>query len=214
MHYLVVTAVLAAFAWLMWRDRGRTAGWGLRWTGFAASLRALAWPTLTLLAAGLAWAGLTDQLQPRWSRMAGNVLTYPLSALIQLLLLQVLLLRRLERLSDVRGAIVLGTAAVFGLAHWPNPLVALGCFLGAIFWCRAFLKFGNLPAIALSMGLLAAILGNAVPREAIDNARTGPIHIQREIDAAARQVSWALPCNAGGLGHNGAPCHLAGQFEP
>jgi hypothetical protein len=185
-HYGLIAALSLLIGLLFLRNRANRARWGLTTRRLGTALRALALPTALLLAAGLAVIAATTGFSVRWSRLALNVVTYPLYAVAQLLVLHAFLIRRLEVLSDSRPLIVLAAALVFALVHWPNGPLALGCLVGAAVWAHNFLRHGNLLAVALSMGVLAAILGNAVPREAVDNARCGPIHVQRRIDAAVR----------------------------
>jgi hypothetical protein len=177
-HKALVVGVAVLMALLVWRGR---ASLGLTWRGFGGACRALALPTATLLGLGLVFAA-TQGLAPRWERLAANLVAYPVYASLQLLVLLVYPVRLLERLSDSRPAIVLASAGLFALVHWPNGPLVLGCLAGAAVWARSFLRHGNLAAIAISMGVLAAVLMNVAPRDAIHNARCGPIYVQRLVE--------------------------------
>jgi hypothetical protein len=183
-HYGLIAAFSVLVGLLFWRDRANRTRWGLTTRRLAPALRALAVPTGVLLVAGLALTAATAGFSVRWGRLALGVATYPLYAVAQLLVLHVFLIRRLELLTDSRPLIVSSAALVFALVHWPNGIVAFGCLLGAAVWARDFLRHDNLLAVALSMGVLAGILGSVVARPAIRNARSGPIYVQREIDEA------------------------------
>jgi len=182
-HYGLVAVFALLVVALFWRDRGSRGRWGITCTNFRAACRDLAAPTALLLAAGLAFAALGG-FALRWDRLAVNLLTYPLYGFLQLLVLQVFLIRRLERLTDSRRTVALVAAGIFALVHWPNAVLLVGCLAAGAVWARNFVRYGNLLPIALSMGILAAVLMNVMPRERLRNGRCGPVYVYRELRQA------------------------------
>ena len=113
-------------------------------------------------------------------------LAYPLYALAQLLVFQSFLVPRLRRLGASGASLIAVAACMFALLHWPNRLVMAACIVGAGVWTWAFIRRPNICALALSMGLAAMAMYNAMPREigpwSTHNLRTGPIYVQRMIE--------------------------------
>ena len=183
MHYLTVALWLAMVLCLFWRDRRNFHAWGVGLKSFVPAARLLAAPTIVLIAASLvARQFVGGQVDAR--RMLIALGTYPLYAAGQLGLFQVFLVPRLRRISDSTASVVLVSAGMFALAHWPNGLVMAACAAAAAVWTLVYLKRPNLYALALSMGLAAAVFANVLPREQVlRNLRTGPIYVQRLIDA-------------------------------
>ena len=182
---LLLGGLVLAFALLFWRDRRAARTWGLTRRGFGPAVAALRLPTALLLGATAA-TGLVAGFEFRPAGLLVALATYPFYAAAQLLVLQILLLRQLERLAPPRWLLVGVLAGFFALVHWPNGPLMAGTFFGAAMWMAVFLRHGNLPAIALSMGLAAATMTNVLPRERLlQNVRSGPIFVERLLEGRA-----------------------------
>jgi uncharacterized membrane protein YhaH (DUF805 family) len=136
--------------------------------------------------AGLLAIGLAAGHGPAWGRMLLPLVTYPLYALVQLLVFLGFVVPRLRDVGTSRPMTVLTAAALFALLHWPNWLLAAACGLGALVWTWAYLHRRSLLAAAVAMGLLATAYKGFLPREWKHNLRTGPIYVQRLTDARDR----------------------------
>jgi len=181
--YAAIGLGLALVAWLFWRDRRNVARWGVGGKNFLPAALLLAAPTIVFIAVPLAARQFVGgRIEPR--RLLLALATYPVYALAQLGLFQVFLVGRLRRISDSAAAVTIVSAGMFALVHWPNGLVMIACAGPAAVWTLVYLKRPNLYALAISMGLSAAVLANVLPREEVlKNMRTGPIYVQRLIDA-------------------------------
>lgn len=95
---------------------------------------------------------------------------YAIWAMVQQFLLQDYFLLRFLRLLKHRWAAVLWAAALFSIAHIPNPLLVVLTMVWGIIACVLFLRYRNL----YTLGIAHAILGICV-------AITVPNHIQRHM---------------------------------
>ncbi|MFW6133759.1 MAG: type II CAAX prenyl endopeptidase Rce1 family protein, partial [Planctomycetota bacterium] len=167
----------------VWRDRRHAVRLGLGARNFLPAARLLAAPTVLMAAASAAmgaWAG--TPVRPAAAVL--SVATYPLYAVIQLALFQLFLVPRLRRLSANRLHIVVAAAGIFALIHWPNPVVMAATALGGVVWTLVYLHRPNLYALALAMGIAAAVFAHALPDGVTHNMRTGPIYVLRLIERA------------------------------
>ncbi len=181
--WLVITALLVLIALMMYRDRRNFGEWGVTGRNFLPALRKLALPTMAMVAVPIAMVPVVGT-DFELSRLAGAML-YPLYALGQLLIFQVFLVRRLRRISDSDLAVILVSAAIFAMLHWPNGPVMIACFLAALVWTWVYLRRPDVLALALSMGIAAATFVTVLPRDFTQHMRTGPIYVQRILDADA-----------------------------
>jgi uncharacterized protein len=84
-------------------------------------------------------------------------LLYPVWSFIQQFVLQALVASNLERLGLARAAVVPIAAALFGLAHLPDwPLAAL-CAVVGLAWTALYLRWRQLPLLALTHAWLGAL---------------------------------------------------------
>ena len=177
---LVLGGLFAVAMAMVLVEPGSTAAKGLTRKYFGRACKALAVPTLLMVAVPIVLAWLWAGTQFTWERLGISAATYPLYALAQLLVFQVFLVRRLRAMGAGPGSVVVVAAGMFALAHWPNPVVMMACFAGALVWTAVYLKWPNVIALAISMGLAATSLGVALPRDPVTrNLRTGPIYIYR-----------------------------------
>ena len=167
-----------AFMLLSHRARGETArdvGWRL--DNFARAARLLAAPmlfaTLLLVAAGL----YTSKLDfTRWrggDSLPGVLALGVLWGFLQQYALQGFINRRAQIIWGKGWKSVLAVALTFALLHLPNPWLMLATFAGGLVWARAYQREPNLPALALSHGLMTWVLISAFPSAALQNLRVG-----------------------------------------
>ena len=166
-----------AFAWIAttaFLRRKETAPNGLGLRGLLPSLWIAALATAIFLAA-IALAEHLHTLHPLYGPLpvVVHIAGYALWALMQQFILQVYVLLRLLRLGMKRNSAVALAAALFAIAHIPNPvLVALTLAWGAIS-CLLFLRYRNLYALALAHGILGMCLAVTVPNPINHHMRVG-----------------------------------------
>lgn len=156
--------------------RGETAASaGLTLEQFGPALRALALPSLGLVALLFAVNALADGApDPRWSaflRRFRNILPW---ALLQQGLLQVTFNRRLTALygPGLRSAALNGVA--FAGMHLPGPLLTAGTFVFGTFWSRAWQRTPNLWAFVIGHALVSAAAQTLLPAAWTHGFRVGP----------------------------------------
>ncbi len=179
---VVLGGVFTAAMVMVLVEPGSMESKGLTRKHFGRACKALAVPTAMMVATPVVLAWLWAGTQFTWERLGVSAATYPLYALVQLLVFQVFLVRRLRAMAGSSASASVGVVAagMFATAHWPNPVVMLACFVGALVWTAVYLKWPNVVALAISMGLAATSLGVALPRDPVTrNLRTGPIYIYR-----------------------------------
>jgi membrane protease YdiL (CAAX protease family) len=98
---------------------------------------------------------------------------YIIFAFVQQALLQDFFLLRLMRL--VRGPFfaALAAAAIFSLAHLPNPILTVVTFVWGLTSCLFFLRYRNLYPLAVAHAILGITLAISVPGPVIRNMRVG-----------------------------------------
>ncbi len=180
-----VLAALALAAAAMLRRNWPQDRVGLTLKFFVPACKRLAIPTALLMVIPVA-GGIAIGSPFNWSWAGMQAATYPFYALIQLTVFQVFMVSRLRRASGSTFAVTAVSAGIFMMVHWPNGPLMVACGSGAILWTLVYLQRPNVYALALSMGLAAAVLSSSLPREAVlKNLRTGPIYIHRMLEAAA-----------------------------
>jgi hypothetical protein len=90
----------------------------------------------------------------------------------QFLLLDFVLLRLLRLLSEMRLA-VFAAAALFALAHVPNPILAPLTFIWGLAACLLFLGYRNLYTLGIAHAILGICVAIAVPGSVDHNMRVG-----------------------------------------
>ena len=100
-------------------------------------------------------------------------LGYVIWAVIQQVLLQNFFLARLLRLMRGPGSAALAAAAIFSLAHLPNPILTVGAFVWGLAACLLFLRYRNLYPLAITHAILGITLAMTVPGPVIRNMRVG-----------------------------------------
>jgi membrane protease YdiL (CAAX protease family) len=159
-----VVSILAA-----WHDF-RRGEWGFSWRAFGPGLwRSLAITSaavILILAAGAAVGTLHDRRD-----FLGSLAPLVVWGGAQQWILQTVVLREAQRAtSRTRGIAI--AAALFGVVHLPNPLLAPVTGIAALVWCRLYDRYPNIIPLALSHGL-----GTLALRYAFDETITGRLRI-------------------------------------
>jgi CAAX prenyl protease-like protein len=98
---------------------------------------------------------------------------YSIWAFLQQFLLQDFFLLRLIRiLPDKRHAVIVG-AALFSVAHLPNPILIVTTLLWGFIACSLFLRYRNLYSLAVAHAVLGICLAISLPGQIIHNMRVG-----------------------------------------
>jgi len=176
-----IALLIFAMGLSIWRDPRRPGDLGLTGRNFRAAAGRLALPTAFMVAAPIVTALFvgTDFEPQKIARVLGSLAGYPVYALVQLLVFQVFLVPRLARLSESKPAVITVAAALFALAHWPNPLVMVVCGGAAGLWTWVYLARPNVYALALSMALAATSFSQALPHDLTHHVRVGPMYVFR-----------------------------------
>ena len=98
---------------------------------------------------------------------------YIIFACVQQFLLQDFFLLRLLRIMRRPSSAVFAAAAIFSLAHLPNPILTAVTFVWGVAACFFFLRYRNLYALAIAHAILGVTLAISVPGPVIRNMRVG-----------------------------------------
>ncbi len=198
---LLVHPLLLAFIWLVWPATGRQP-----WTGVAAIplLLAAMGIAIVMILGPRKGYGIFGPL-PRWGEFrrdaiflliivgagiaSGKTVTggallsaaifYPLFALVQMSIMLILPAGDLQRCGLSGRWTATACALVFGLLHWPNPLVAVATALAMFFWTQDRLAGRSLISLALGMGFLGAGFSQMLPDAWTAHMRIGPGYVRR-----------------------------------
>ncbi len=216
---ILVHPLVLAGLWLLVDAQGVTApGWAAG-GGLAAGAAALAFVDGDTRRRGRPWSrnwllvdaamvippvviGLALGMRPGMEEVGRSVLLYPAYAFVQLSLFLALPVRRLRLLGVGPRASAAAAAVVFGLLHWPHPLVALLTTLGLAAWALAWQQGRPLWQLAVVMGLAATAVTQFLPDTWHGHMQVGP--------AAARQL--AVADLAGSPGRMPAGTFLAAAY--
>ncbi len=174
-HLAFAAAAIGAIAFLLRRDPGWPAVWGSART-FRAAWRSLGPATLVLAAPALALFLLHPQPIPG-RRILWSLLGYPVYAFVQLLFVLVFPVSRLRTLQASPVCMVLVPAGLFALVHWPNPTLMPATFVAMLVWAWVYRRHPSLPAVALSMALLATVTTQLLPERLTAHLRAGPGYV-------------------------------------
>jgi len=109
-----------------------------------------------------------------WKSAGNSLLLYPLYAAVQLAVFMALPAPRLQTMGMGPRATAAFCAVVFGLFHWPSPVVMLATGGCMFVWCRAWLGGRPFLRIALVMGLAATTFSQFLPDDWTGHVRIGP----------------------------------------
>ncbi len=155
--FAAADVALGAYAVVVARRGGETwRDFGLR----ADNLRQAALPigAATLCGAALiaGWA-VASGAKPWRDDLAILLPVYPLWGVVQQLLFQGVVHRRLRELLERRWLAFALTAVAFGLVHWGNDLLVVLTVLAGLLWSLLFDRWPNVWLLGASHGILAAL---------------------------------------------------------
>ncbi|HEV2762172.1 MAG TPA: CPBP family intramembrane glutamic endopeptidase [Pyrinomonadaceae bacterium] len=177
---LVMFPVVVAFAYMFlshrgWRETRRDLGW--RFDNFSQAAKLLALLFLVVAAVLVPFGYFNGTLN--FSKWYGGqtILGLPalgvLWGLMQQYVLQAFINRRAQVIWGRGWRSVLLVGALFGALHLPNPWLTAATFLGGLVWAAVYQRAPNLPALALSHGLMTWLLISTVPASALHGLRVG-----------------------------------------
>jgi hypothetical protein len=102
-----------------------------------------------------------------------NFWGYGVWSFMQQFLLQDFFLLRLLHLLPSKKAAILAAAALFALAHLPNPLLTAVTLLWGAIACMIFLRYRNIYALGMTHAILGISLAVTVPGPVDHNMRVG-----------------------------------------
>lgn len=167
----------APVLWILvvsWRSFDGWAAMGLR---RANLLRSLWIVGLALLLAAIAAAAASQRgtlhLPHGVLLFAKTYIGYIVWSFVQQFLLLVFFLGRLLRLLRGRISAVLVTAAIFALAHVPNPILTPATLLWGVVACLLFLRYRNVSPLAITHAILGICIAITLPARLTHNMRVG-----------------------------------------
>jgi membrane protease YdiL (CAAX protease family) len=124
--------------------------------------------TIVTVAGLLSWGWAAGELRQDWDVLFA-LLAYPVWGVLQQGAVFIVAYPRFKRAGGVAAAVV-GSAALFGLAHFPNPFLMLGGFGMALMFALVWRRYPSLLAVALGHGVIGAVCDKALHV----NMRMGP----------------------------------------
>jgi len=169
--YILAVAFIVAATWISFD------GWtsmGLRATNFLRSLWAPA-VALVLAAIAIVIAIRYQTLHPVGGFLLylRNFWGYAIWSFAQQWLLQAFFLARLIRILPGKRYAAVVAAAIFALAHLPNPILTATTLVWGLIACLVFLRYRNLYTLAITHAILGICLAISVPGPVIRNMRVG-----------------------------------------
>lgn len=169
--FYIAAAFLVAVLWLSfagWKTMGlRTAN--LARSAWVAGLALLVAAIAMLVAARMHTLLLPSGPIPFLQRYLG----YALWAVFQQVLLQDFFLLRLTRVMRNPSFAALAAAAIFSLAHLPNPILTTVTFIWGLAACLLFLHYRNLYPLALAHAVFGIAIAMTIPGPVTHNMRVG-----------------------------------------
>jgi membrane protease YdiL (CAAX protease family) len=159
---------------VLWRSFAGWAAMGLRPASFVRSLWVVGL-ALGIVAFAVAVALRLHTLQES-NGIAGFVKRYwgyALWSFAQQLLLQDFFLARLMRLIGRRVPAALATAAIFALAHLPNPILTAMTVVWGFVACLLFFRYRNLYTLGMAHAVLGIAIAVTIPGPVTRNMRVG-----------------------------------------
>ncbi|MEL6811845.1 MAG: CPBP family intramembrane glutamic endopeptidase [Bacteroidota bacterium] len=158
----VASAVLAWGIYILYRTRnhkGISRHWGFRKDTFKQTMRFLLPFGVFSVATFFVVGFYQDSINLTW-HILPILLSYPIWGTIQQFLIIALVAGNLQGLTTVKLKkfyIVLITAILFSIVHFPSLWLMLGTFLLALFYGFVYLRVKNLYALGLFHGWLGAL---------------------------------------------------------
>ncbi len=99
-------------------------------------------------------------------------------ALVQQFMLQSFFYVRVEASLGNSWRAVLVTAALFCMAHIPNPVLVPATFAGALFFCGFFRKYRTIYPLAIAHAILGLALAISLPDAVLHHMRVGIAYLR------------------------------------
>ena len=177
---LVMFPVVVAFLYMFlshraWRESPRDLGWRLDNFAEAAKLLALLFVVVAavLIPLGYFRGSLNFTKWYGGQSILGLPALGVLWGLMQQYVLQAFINRRAQVIWGRGWRSVLLTGLLFGALHLPNPWLTAATFAGGLVWAAVYQRAPNLPALALSHGLMTWLLISTTPASALHGLRVG-----------------------------------------
>jgi len=168
---------LAAVVWIAFSTAWSFPGWkalGFRTAGFGRSLWVVGIALLVAASAALLASSLHTLHHPvgplQWVETFGG---YAVWALLQQFLLQGYFLLRLQRVLPSATWAAVAAAAIFALAHLPNPILTPITLIWGLTACFVFLRNRNIWPLAMAHAIFGICLAVTVPGPVVHNMRVG-----------------------------------------
>jgi membrane protease YdiL (CAAX protease family) len=153
------------------RESAREIGWRL--DNFGRAVRLLILPMLVAAVALIAIGLLMKSLRFDRQRFLEWALWLPLWGLMQQYVLQGFINRRAQILYKRGWPSMALVALIFALLHLPNLWLCVATFAGGLVWAYVYQRAPNLPALALSHGVMSLLLALSLPATTINSLRVG-----------------------------------------
>ena len=158
----VITAIAAWICYILYRnshDKATLKNWGFRTDNFSKTVKMILPFGLLAVLTFIIIGFFQKTLNPTW-HLLPVLLFYPLWGIIQQYLLIALVAGNLNNMVGVsisHFTIILLTAILFSVVHYPDYWLMSGTFILALFYGYVYLKSPNLYALGLFHGWLGAI---------------------------------------------------------
>jgi membrane protease YdiL (CAAX protease family) len=166
-----------AFVWIIATSWASREGWTALGLGRKGLLQSL-WIVgvaflLSSFAIFIAWR--THSLHPLHgpTPLLAHGWAYIVWSLMQQFLLQSYFLLRLIRLLPGKVGPVIVAAAIFALAHLPNPILTPVTLVWGVIACVLFLRYRNIYALGLAHGIMGLCIAVTVPNSLHHHMRVG-----------------------------------------
>ena len=172
--------ILAVFLKCLYNDRNNLSMWGINKTEFIPALKLLWVPTILFVSVPFFWSLIVGNPVP-YLKILFEIAIYPFYAFGQLLIFLAFPMSRFKRYSQSPVQITLAVAGLFALIHWPNGIVMLACFFSMVIWSWVYLRHPNLFAVAISMGIAAAMFSQILPDKIHHKVMVGPGYVYQNL---------------------------------
>ena len=120
---------------------------------------------------------------------------YVIWAFLQQFVLQDFFLLRLLRLMPSPRSAVITAAALFAIAHLPNPLLTVATLVWGLIACTVFLKYRSLYSLGLIHGILGLCIAVSIPNAIHHHMRVGLGYLLYNVEQANRAYASKPPSN-------------------
>jgi hypothetical protein len=171
--YTAVALVIAFFLFACQiNDQASLRSLGLRFDNFFPVLLRISLPLMVFLVL-LIIIGLQFESLRLGRKFLTMLVSVPPWALLQQYLLLAFVGRRFQLTLGKGFYSTLATALLFGLLHFPNPVLIVACAAGGFIWAREYQQRPNLFANAVTHTLASAMLANSLPGWLLKNMVVG-----------------------------------------